>query len=53
LRNFRITRLGFWSCFQFSDLETKIKEKENKREVITPRVNARVLGAQQYELGSK
>jgi hypothetical protein len=51
--DFRISRLGFWSCFQISDLESKIKEKENKREVITPRIYARVSGAQQHELRSK
>jgi hypothetical protein len=42
-----MAKLGFWTSSQFSDLETKIKEKENKREVITPRIHARVFGAQQ------
>jgi hypothetical protein len=36
-----------------SDLRSKIKEKEKKREVITPRIYARVSGVHQHELWSK
>jgi hypothetical protein len=35
-----MAKLGFWTSSQFLDLETKIKEKENKREVIAPRIHA-------------
>jgi hypothetical protein len=36
-----------------SDLRSKIKEKEKKREVITPRIYARVFGVHKHELWSK
>jgi hypothetical protein len=36
-----------------SDLRSKIKEKEKKREVVTQRIYARVFGMHQHELRSK
>jgi hypothetical protein len=36
-----------------SDLRTKIKEKEKRREVITQKTNARVFGVHKHELRSK
>jgi hypothetical protein len=53
LMNFRIARLGFWRCLQISDLKSKIKEKEKKREVITQKIYARVFGVHKHELRSK
>jgi hypothetical protein len=36
-----------------SELRSKIKEKEKKREVITQKIYARVFGVHKHELRSK
>jgi hypothetical protein len=37
----------------FSNKGVKIKEKEKKREVISPMIYTKIFGAHNYELGSQ
>jgi hypothetical protein len=45
--------LGFWRNSYFQIKGAKIKEKEKKREVISPMIYTKIFGVHNFELGSK
>jgi hypothetical protein len=45
LEIFELGKLGFWRNSYFHIKGAKIKEKEKKREVISPIIHAKIFGA--------
>jgi hypothetical protein len=45
LEIFELGKLGFWRNSYFHTKGARIKEKEKKREVISPIIHAKIFGA--------